>query len=182
MALNHLALPSFSANGLLQAVIEIPAGTNTKFEYNKTALEFQPDLRDGRPRRVDFMSYPVNYGFVPSTKMDKERGGDGDPLDVLLLAEHLPTGTVVEIIPIGLLLLKDLGELDHKVLAIPVNPEMRIIQAHNWESFQQKYSAIRHIIELFFMYYDGLGTMTIMGWSDENAAISEVKKWQLVET
>ncbi len=180
--MDHLALPSFSPNGYLQAVIEIPAGTNTKYEYNKQLLQFQPDTRSGETRRVDFMSYPVNYGFIPSTKMDKDRGGDGDPLDVLLLAESLPTGTVIEVVPIGLLLLKDLGEFDHKVLAIPVNTEQRIIKARNWMEFQHDYSAIRHILELFFLYYDGLGTMTVMGWADENAAIAEVKKWQLVES
>lgn len=177
--MNHLALPSFSNSGHLQGVIEIPAGTNTKFEYNKQLLQFQPDMREGKVRRVDFMSYPVNYGFIPSTKMDKERGGDGDPLDVLVLAEHLPTGTVIEVQPIGLLQLRDLGEFDHKVLAIPIDPEKRIIRATNWAEFQRDYSAIRHILEQFFLYYDGLGTMTILGWADESAAIEEVKKWHL---
>ena len=177
--MDHLALPSFSENGLLQGVIEIPAGTNTKFEYNRQLLQFQPDVRDGVVRRVDFMSYPVNYGFIPSTRMDKGRGGDGDPLDVLVLAEHLPTGTVIEVQPIGLLMLKDLGELDHKVLAIPADLARRIIRATNWAEFQHEYSAIRHIIELFFLYYDGLGTMTLVGWADERAALEEVKKWQV---
>jgi inorganic pyrophosphatase len=179
--MNHLALPSFAASGNLQGVIEIPAGTNTKYEYNKQLLQFQPDIRDGQVRRVDFMSYPVNYGFIPSTCMDKERGGDGDPLDVLILAEHLPTGSVVEVQPIGLLLLKDLGELDHKVLAIPVDPTKRIIRATNWAEFQRDYSAFRHIIELFFLYYDGMGTMALLGWADEKIAIEEVKKWQIVD-
>jgi inorganic pyrophosphatase len=178
--MNYLALPAFTPQGTLQAVVEIPAGTNRKFEFNKQTHEFETDLRDGKPRIVEFMSYPVNYGFVPSTKMDKDRGGDGDPLDVLILAEHIPTGSVVEVQPIGLLQLKDLGELDHKVLAIPVDPEKRIISATNWHEFQLEYSAIRHILELFFMYYDGLGTMTVMGWADELAAIAEVKKWLLV--
>lgn len=178
--MNLLSLPAFTENGLLNAVIEIPAGTNTKYEYNKRLLQFQPDVRKGHTRRVDFISYPLNYGFIPSTRMDKERGGDGDPLDVLVLAEHLPVGTVLEVIPIGLLLLKDLGELDNKVLAIPADPGKRIIRATNWREFQQEYSAVRHILELFFMYYDGLGTITVMGWADEIAATQEVKKWLLV--
>ncbi|MBK7939318.1 MAG: inorganic diphosphatase [Lewinellaceae bacterium] len=178
--MNHLALPAFSQNGLLNAVIEIPAGTNTKYEYDKQKLEFRPDIRDGKPRRVNFLSYPLNYGFIPSTRMDKVRGGDGDPLDVLVLAEHVAVGTVIEVQAIGLLLLKDLGEWDNKVLAIPADPGKRIIGATNWREFQQDYSAARHMIELFFMYYDGLGTMTVMGWSDEKAALEEVKKWQLV--
>ena len=176
--MDHYTLPSFSAAGHLQAVIEIPAGTNTKYEYNQQLLQFQPDVREGHTRRLDFLSYPLNYGFIPSTRMDKERGGDGDPLDVLVLAEHLPTGTVIEVQPIGLLLLKDLGELDHKVLAIPVNPALRIIRATDWTSFQLGYPAVRNIIEQFFLYYDGIGTILLLGWADEQAALSEVKKWQ----
>lgn len=127
--MNHLTIPSFTPEGVLQAVIEIPAGTNTKYEYNREELRFQPDMREGKARKVNFLPYPVNYGFIPSTRMEKERGGDGDPLDVLLLAEHVPTGSVVPVIPIGLLRLSDLGELDHKVLAIPADPEKRIIDA-----------------------------------------------------
>ncbi len=177
--MDHLALPSFSANGHLQGVVEIPAGTNTKYEYNKQLLQFQPDIREGYTRRVNFLSYPLNYGFIPSTRMDKDRGGDGDPLDVLVLAEHLPTGTVIEVQPIGLLLLKDLGELDHKVLAIPVDTALRIIRATDWASFHRDYSAAQYIIEQFFLYYDGIGTMLLMGWADEHAAVAEVKKWQI---
>ncbi|MBN8682403.1 MAG: inorganic diphosphatase [Chitinophagales bacterium] len=177
--MNHLLLPSFSEQGLLRAVVEIPAGTNRKYEYNKTECRFEPDMRNGQQRMVEFLPYPVNYGFVPNTRMDKERGGDGDPLDALVLAEHLPTGTVIEIVPIGLLQLKDLGELDHKVLAIPADPALRILEVRDWQDFQQRYSAIRHILETFFLYYDGLGTMTLMGWADEQAALEEVKKWQI---
>ena len=178
--MNHLELPSFTQEGLLQAVIEIPAGTNTKYEYNRDKMCFQPDIRDGKARKVNFMSYPVNYGFIPSTRMDKSRGGDGDPLDVLVLAEHIPTGSTVQVVPIGLLKLSDLGELDHKVLAIPADVAKRIITATDWETFQRDYSIIRHILELFFMYYDGLGTLTVMGWGDEKEALSEIKKWNVV--
>lgn len=176
---NLLEYPAFTAEGLLHGVIEIPAGTNHKFEYHKQAFEFQHDTRDGRPRVIDFLPYPVNYGFVPSTRMDRERGGDGDPLDVLVIAESLPTGTVLAVQPIGLLLLKDLGEWDNKVLAIPADPGRRIIRATNWLEFQRDYSAARHLLETFFLYYDGLGTMTLMGWADETAALAEVRKWLL---
>jgi inorganic pyrophosphatase len=121
----------------------------------------------------------MNYGFIPSTSMDKARGGDGDPLDILYIAEHVPNSSVVEVIPIGLLLLKDLGELDHKVLAIPVDPAKRIIQATNWQEFQMNYSAARFIIEQFFLNYDGPGVMTLHGWGDEKAALAEVEKWRV---
>lgn len=176
---NLLKKPAYSPVGWLNAVIEIPAGTNRKFEIDKNTGEIRPDLRDGKPRVIDFLPYPVNYGFVPSTRMEKKRGGDGDPLDVLVIGESVPTGTLLEVQPIGLLLLKDLGEWDNKVLAVPADVSRRTIRAANWRDFQQEYSAIRHILELYFMYYDGLGVMTVMGWADELAARAEVKKWQI---
>lgn len=175
---NFWQLPSFSASGNLHAVVEIPAGTNRKFELDRSTGTIRPDERNGQWRMIEFLPYPVNYGFVPSTIMDKERGGDGDPLDVLVLAESLPSGTVLEVLPIGLLLLRDGWELDHKVLAIPAEGTRQIIRVDDWADFQQRYSAIRHILELFFLYYDGLGVMTLMGWEDERAAVAEVKKWQ----
>lgn len=174
-----LHLPTFSSNGYLQGVIEIPAGTNQKYEIDKISGEMRPDIRDGQPRRINFLPYPVNYGFIPSTIMHKAQGGDGDPLDILYLAEHVPNGTVVEAIPIGLLLLKDLGEWDNKVLAIPANPALRILDAANWQEFQMRYATARMIIEQFFLYYDGPGVMTLHGWGDETAALEEVRKWMI---
>ncbi len=45
------------------------------------------------------MSFPFDFGFIPSTT-----GGDGDPLDViLLLDESVPTGTVVPARLIGVI-------------------------------------------------------------------------------
>jgi inorganic pyrophosphatase len=180
MEQDHLLFrPAFSPQGHLHGVIEIPAGTNRKYEIDKETGQIRPDMRDGQQRMIHFLPYPLNYGFIPSTKMDPERGGDGDPLDILYLAESVPSGTVVEAIPIGLLLLKDLGEWDNKVLAIPVDPALRIISATNWVEFQLNFSAARHIIEQFFLNYDGPGVMTLHGWADEQAAIEEVKKWQI---
>jgi inorganic pyrophosphatase len=177
MKQNPLELPTFSENGHLRAVIEIPAGTNHKFELNKLTHEFEVDIRDGKPRKVDFLSYPMNYGFIPRTKMDKNRGGDGDPLDVLLLAESVPTGSVIEVIPIALLKMVDLGELDNKVLAIPVDVAKRIIQSVDYQGVKANYPALLKIIATFFKHYDGKGTTEILGWSNEQAAMREINKW-----
>lgn len=175
-----LYLPTFDDQNRLQGVVEIPAGTNRKMEIDKDSGVIRQDVREGQPRSIRFLPYPVNYGFVPSTRMDKQRGGDGDPLDVLILAENLPVGAVLPVVPIGLLLLQDGGEWDNKVLAIPADPAMRIMDVQNWHDFQLHFSMVRHILELYFMYYDGLGVMKVMGWGDERDAMEEVKKWQFV--
>src|SRR5690606_18639853 len=112
-------LPLLSENGYYQAVIEIPSGTNKKYEYNVTTKTFEIDQKNGRDRIINFLSYPGNYGFIPSTLSDKTKGGDGDALDVLLLSEAHQIGDVVEIIPITMLKLLDQGEEDYKIIAVP---------------------------------------------------------------
>jgi inorganic pyrophosphatase len=61
--------------------------------------------------------YPANYGFIPQTLAD-----DGDPLDVLVLgAEPVYPLTLVKARAIGLMVMKDQDELDHKIIAVHVN-------------------------------------------------------------
>ncbi len=176
---NPLLLSPFFPNRNLRAVVEIPAGTNKKFETDKQTGEIKIDIRDGRPRVVKYLPYPVNYGFVAGTRMDKARGGDGDPLDVLLICESLPSGTVLEAVPIALLKMTDLGELDHKVLAVPADESLRTVQAVDFQELKSKFPGILPIVATFFRNYDGLGTTKIQGWADECRARREVKKWTM---
>src|SRR5690606_38118237 len=107
------------------AIVEISAGDHLKFEYNKESKKFEVELIDGVPRSINYLPYPVNYGFIPSTLSDKYSGGDGDPLDVMILSKRLPTGTVVSVFPIATLKLIDRGEIDDKILAIPSDEAYR---------------------------------------------------------
>ena len=163
----------------INVVIEIPAGTNRKIEYDKDSRQFKTDQRDGQDRIIDFLPYPGNYGFIPSTLMGKAEGGDGDALDVLLLAETLPTGSLVEAIPIGALKLMDEGELDTKIIAIPVDTSLQIIRPSGYQDFSIRYDGAKHIIESWFLYYDGLGQNTFAGWMDEKEALEAVKRWSV---
>lgn len=73
-------------SGCVRAVIETPARGRTKFGYEPKIKAFEVHflLPEG-------MSFPLNFGFVPGTRAE-----DGDPLDILVLAdEPLPTGSVV---------------------------------------------------------------------------------------
>ena len=111
------SIPAFSANGNLHAVIEVPAGTSDKREYDPATKSFPVNLRDGKPRRISFLPYPANYGFIPQT-----HGEDGDPLDVVVIVEHdaFP-GCLIEVRPVGVLVMRDDKGLDHKILAASVN-------------------------------------------------------------
>ena len=169
---------AFGGQGI-NAIIEIPAGTNQKIEYDYASKSFKVGQENGKNRVVDFLPYPGNYGFIPGTLMDKSKGGDGDALDVLVLSESLPTGTSIEIIPIAALELLDGGEVDTKLIAVPVDSTLRIIQATNFEDFMIEYNIAQTIIKDWFLNYKGLGKMEMKGWKDEKFAISEIKKWEV---
>ena len=95
----------------LNAVIEIPYGSNIKYEIDKDSGAVVVD-------RVMYsaMFYPANYGFVPNTLSN-----DGDPADVLVLNEYpLQAGSVIKVRLIGVLIMEDESGMDEKLLAVPV--------------------------------------------------------------
>src|SRR5246127_866964 len=95
-----------------QAVIEIPLGSNVKYEVDKQTGLLRVD-------RIihSAVFYPANYGFIPQTYAD-----DDDPLDVLVLCqEPVAPLTLVSARAIGLMTMVDSGKRDHKILAVAVN-------------------------------------------------------------
>ena len=170
-------LPATVENGI-NVVVEIPAGTSMKIEYRPERRDFITDTLNGRARKIDFLPYPANYGFIPSTLMDTARGGDGDALDVLLISEFQPVGSVIPSVPIATLLLRDRGEIDTKIIAVPMDSSMQVIDARNFEDFLIQYDGARRIIEDWFLNYKGLGVMEFVGWKDEVHAREEIEKWK----
>ncbi len=106
-----------TAEGIVRCLVEIPMGSSNKYEIDKETGLLCLD-------RVlhSAVYYPANYGFIPQTLAD-----DGDPLDILVLgAGPVYPLTIVKARAIGLMLMKDQDELDHKVIAVPVgDPEYR---------------------------------------------------------
>jgi len=95
----------------VHALIEIPYGSNIKYEIDKESGAIFVD-------RVLYsaMFYPANYGFVPNTLAD-----DGDPIDILVLNDYpVQAGTVIKCRLIGVLIMEDEAGMDEKLLAVPV--------------------------------------------------------------
>ncbi|GJM36476.1 MAG: hypothetical protein DHS20C18_54770 [Saprospiraceae bacterium] len=175
---DYSKVPAKTASGI-NVVVEIPAGTNHKIEYHSESKQFLVDSIDGQVRIIDFLPYPGNYGFIPSTLMDEKRGGDGDALDVLIIGESVPTGTVVEAIPIATLRLLDRGEVDTKIIAVPADPSKQIIKSADFQSFLIEYDAAKRIIENWFLHYKGWQVIEFLGWEDEKHAWQVIEKWNL---
>jgi inorganic pyrophosphatase len=177
--INYAKLPTFLEDGSVQAVVEIPAGTTAKREYNYENNNFPIDIKNGKSRYVNFLGYPGNYGFIPSTMMDKERGGDGDALDILILSQPATFGQAISITPIAIIQLIDNGEIDDKLIAIPTTDSLKTIKANTLAELELKYPAVKTIIETWFTNYKGVGQIQVIGWQDEKAALAAVKKWQV---
>jgi inorganic pyrophosphatase len=102
---------SFGQTEAFNVFVENPRGGQNKYEYDeeleviKLDFIFSGDLR-----------WPYNYGFIPQT-----RAGDGDMLDVCILSSHpIDPGVMVECKAIGMVEVMDRGEVDNKILAVPL--------------------------------------------------------------
>lgn len=171
---DYYDLPAITPNASVNAIIEIKAGTNKKYEYDPLKKEIVIDKENGKERVIDFLPYPGNYGFIPSTLSKTDSGGDGDALDVLVISESIATGTVIETLPIALLKLIDDGEIDYKVIAVPVDKKKQIINATSYENLVTNYPKLLEIVELWFLNYNKNDISTIEGWGDEKEAFEEI--------
>ena len=122
------------------------------------------------------MPYPGNYGFIPSTYSDPDKGGDADALDVLIIAENMPTGAIVEILPIGILKLIDNKELDYKIIAIPVRKELQVMDPKTFDDFNKRYPKAKEMIRMWFSNYDQKDSLYVKGWGNEKEALAEINK------
>jgi inorganic pyrophosphatase len=150
----------------INAVVEIPKGTNIKYEYNHIDGYFSYDRCLLSP-----MIYPSSYGFVPRTLAE-----DKDPLDILIYnGAPISRGTVVRCRPLGYLSMIDNGEVDHKILAVPVN------HIRNHQSLKDIDGLFLKLCENFFANYKSLSNhehkeVSVGGWKGKKEAIDLIHK------
>jgi inorganic pyrophosphatase len=127
------------------AVIEIPAGSITKYEVDGETGHVLVDRYMSMP-----VVYPANYGSIASSL-----GGDGDPLDALVLSrEPIAPGALIKVRAIGVLGMIDGGEPDDKIIAVPasdIDPTFDAIA-----SVEDLPEMERRRIEAFFRVYKEL--------------------------
>lgn len=175
---NMKSLPTLSDDGFYYMVVEIPAGTNKKYEFNSESMTFEIDQRNGQDRIISFLPYFGNYGFIPSTLSDKSKGGDGDPLDIIVLGESIPQGTVIETIPIATVKLLDEKEEDFKIIAIPADEDLNVLHVSTYEELQQKHPGVIQIIEIWLKNYD-TDRLEIVGWLNQQETFDYITQNKL---
>ncbi|MGY4690147.1 inorganic diphosphatase [Salibacterium sp. K-3] len=146
-------------NREVEAIIEIPTGSQNKYEFDKDKGHYKLD-------RVLFspMFYPAEYGYIDNTL-----ALDDDPLDILVLATN-PTfpGCAIDARVIGYLNMVDDGEEDEKLIGVPVEDP----RFDNIQSIQDIPSHKLDEIAHFFKTYKDLENKTteIGKWEDAEAA------------
>lgn len=161
--------PARAADGRLNVVIEVPAGTLAKWEVDAESGVLEWELKNDARRVVQFLAYPGNYGMVPSTLHSKDSGGDGDPLDVIVLGASVARGSLVPVTPIGVLGMLDGGELDEKIVAVASGTPFEGVASI--EELNDRFPGATKILATWFASYKGPGETLLTGFNGpENAA------------
>ena len=157
------SLQASPAPGVVNLLVEIPAGSSNKYEYNAKAGVMALD-------RVLHSSvrYPFDYGFVPNTLAE-----DGAPLDAMVIMQE-PTfaGCLIAARPIGILDMVDCGAHDGKLLCVPAaDPRQRAIRSIRQIAPNQ----LEEVAEFFRTYKSLEGrVIEITGWLDADAVPAQL--------
>lgn len=153
-----------SENEVIDVVVEIPTGSQNKYEFDESLGKYKLD-------RVLFspMHYPTEYGYIENTL-----ALDGDPLDALVYSTF-PTfpGCVIEARVIGMLNMSDEKGQDEKLLAVPTeDPRFKDVN-----SLDDVPSHLLDEISHFFKVYKDLENKetNIEGWEDYAKATQVIK-------
>jgi inorganic pyrophosphatase len=151
----------------INVIIEIPKDAEpVKYEVDKASGAIFVDRVLSTPMR-----YPCNYGYVPQTL-----GGDGDPLDALvILPLPLVPGSVIRCRPVGMLKMTDEAGADEKLVVVP-HANIFAGYAHIADIGQVSGHWLERIGH-FFQHYKDLEKgkwVKIDGWADAVAAQSEI--------
>jgi inorganic pyrophosphatase len=151
-------LPVRNKGGEVHVVVETPRGSAAK-------LEFDPELQAFTLSKSLMLglSYPYDWGFVPSTK-----GEDGDPIDVLVLHDAATSpGLVLKCKIIGVLevLQKESGKKqirNDRLIAVPRDSHREKSEDNARDLPKQ----VREEIEKFFVATDELEDkeLKFLGW------------------
>lgn len=164
---NFYNIPTFSKQGVLQAIVETPTGTTNPITYNPKNNSFNTDT--SYSKRNTPLPYLGNYGFIPST----HKGNSA--IEVFILADTLPTASIIGIQPIALIKAKRQEEEIAKIIAIPKKEEHQVLPIKNFKELYEEFPETRKEINNWLLQHNAAKNYKIMAWQDETAA------WKLIE-
>ncbi len=155
--------------GIINVVVEIPAGSNNKIEWRRDLKVFAIDRVEPR-----IFAKPTNYGFIPQT-LDE----DGDELDALIITDDpLPTGVFLEAKVLGVMKFVDDGEVDDKIVVVPADDRQT---GNKYQTLADLPDQMIKQIEFHFNRYKDLkkpGSTKVEVWADIEEAKSVIRESQ----
>lgn len=155
-------------DGTVNAVVEIPTGSLAKWEVSPSDGQLRIEVKNGQPRIIQYLGYPGNYGMIPRSVLAKEQGGDGDPLDVMILGPAVPRGSLVQIKLIGVIKMIDRGDIDDKLIA--VMKDTPLYSVNSMAELEQKFPGVSTILQTWFTNYKGQGKVQVLGFREQEEA------------
>jgi inorganic pyrophosphatase len=152
----------------VDVLIEISKNSNVKYELDKEKNRIRVDRF-----LYTAMNFPFNYGFIPETLAD-----DGDPLDVVVLSyASIFPGSLIKVMPIGVLEMEDEAGQDEKIIAVPlkkIDPFWGIYE--NIDDIPQIYKdQIKHFFENYKTLEPGKW-VKIKNWLNKEKAEELINK------
>jgi len=162
---DKILTPGDIINGLINVVVEMPAGSVDKIEWHRQVVGFRIDRTN-----MSTFAVPVNYGFIPRTLNE-----DGDELDVLIISEKpIQTEVTLTAKVIGIMRFKDEGDNDDKIVTVPNDETYADINSID-DIPEDKIEKITH----YFAHYKDyirIGCTKVIGWDNADEAKKIIDK------
>lgn len=161
-------LPPINEDKTVNAFIEIPMGSHVKYEYSEDFKCIEVDRFS-----MTTMGYPCNYGSIHNTL-----GGDGDPLDVLVITRFpLVPNCIIKCRVIGVLLMTDESGQDEKIICLPtVKADKFYEKIHSYKDLPEiEIDKIKHFFERYKDLDHGKW-VKIDQWQDEKEAFKIIEE------
>lgn len=167
--MNYEKIKTFaSGNTVVNAIIETPKGSRNKYSYNPSLQIFE--LNKILPAGAVF---PFNFGFIPGT-----RGGDGDPLDIILIMDDSSyPGCLIKSRILGIIKATQAKngkpERNDRLIGVPVDS----LTNNNLQTIRDlNENVIKEIQNFFISYHAQRGTtFKPLGVGGPDAALTIIK-------
>ena len=100
-----------------------------------------------------------------------DQGGDGDPVDVILIGERFDRGSIVKSKILGVLKMTDEGMIDNKIIAIPIKSECNQANINSIEELNKNYPGVLDILSIWFKNYKVSGQVEIEEYDNIKEAL-----------
>ena len=127
----------------------------------------------GKPRNINFKPFPINYGIIPNTVLPLNIGGDGDPLDAIVLGPPIEQGSVVKVKILGVLRMLDYGDNDDKIVTVPINHKFS--KFDNLRHFRSENPGVLENVTNWFENYKGKNVIKFNKFDSTSEASKLIK-------